>query len=206
MTHPNLTKLNNATRLTTMVLGITLAASGLHHGFYEILQGNTATNSLIIQSISPEYQQWDNGEEAFTLIPNFLATGIVAVCISLFIIFWSIRFLHRRSGPIVFLLLFILLTLTGGGIGHIVFFVPVWAYSTRMHKSLSGWQRMTSAGFRGMLSKIWKISLILTSAFLIIALEISVFGIPGVKNDETILTVCWSFLLASFLLLHLTYL
>jgi hypothetical protein len=42
--------------------------------------------------------------------------------------------------------------------------------------------------------------------FFIIGLEISVFGyVPGTKDPHTILTVCWAFLFAGFVLMNLTY-
>ncbi len=196
---------NKATRRITSVLGIILAIAGFHHGIFEVLQGNKPTNGLIIQSIGIEFQRWANGEEAFTIIPNFLATGFLAICVSSFIIIWAILFVQKKYGRIVFLLFFILLTLVGGGIAHIVFFLPTWAYATRMNKSLYWWKRILSQGIRKVLSKIWLASLIATVALFIIALEISVFGIPGTTNYDTILITCWSLLLASLVSLNLTF-
>ena len=63
----------NPTRIITSTLGILLAIAGFSHGFFEAIQGNTPTNSLIIQAIGADNQMWEHGsEEAFTLIPNFL--------------------------------------------------------------------------------------------------------------------------------------
>ena len=117
--------MNRATRIIVAAMGIMLGIAGMNHGFFEILQGNTPTGSLIIQAIGDEQQMWIHGtEEAFTVVPNFLLTGILAISVSIAIIIWSVGFVHKKHGPTVFILLFVLLFLTGGGIGQIVFFIP----------------------------------------------------------------------------------
>ncbi|NIP28360.1 MAG: hypothetical protein GWO38_32255, partial [Phycisphaerae bacterium] len=78
------------------------------HGFFEILQGNTPTEGLIIQAIGDEQQMWLYGtEEAFTIIPNFLITGILTIIVSLAIIVWSVGYMQTKRGAAVFLLLFV---------------------------------------------------------------------------------------------------
>ncbi len=198
---------NDATRIITVVLGITFAIGGLHHGFFESLQGNVRTESFVIQSIGPAQQMWEHGtDEAFTIIPNFLATGIAAILVSLLIIFWCIRFMHLRHGPLGFLLLFILLTLVGGGIGHIFFFLPAWAYSTRINKPLRGWRKILSGSFGRIISTGWAYSVTFASLCFIIGLEISVFGfVPGVSEPNEILEICWGFLLLGLIFLNISY-
>lgn len=77
----------------------------------------------------------------------------------------------------MFLLLFILLTLVGGGIGHIAFFLPVWAHATRIHKPLAGWQKVIRPRARSALARVWAPALALALAAFAVALEISIFGI-----------------------------
>ena len=200
-----LSYINRATHIITLVFGIMIAISGMHHGIFELLQGNKETPGLIIQAISPEFQRWQNGEEAFTLIPNFLFTGICSITIGISIILWSIKGLQTKYGRSIFLLLFIILTLCGGGIGYTIFFLSAWAYGTRMNKPLKRWRKVLKGKLIGSFAKAWIPLLVITSLFYIIALEISVFGIPGINDNNTILQVCWSFLFASFLILHITY-
>jgi hypothetical protein len=195
----------NTIKIITMVLGISLALSGLHHGFFEILQGSKFTGSLYIESIGKEFQYWDNGDPAFTLIPNFLITGIAAVCVSITVIIWSAFFIDKQKGVLVFLLLFILLTLVGGGIGHIAFFLPVWGYATRMDKPLKWWRKILPKGLRKVISRIWLPSMIITSLSFITALEISVFGVPGLNDDQAIMNWCNLFLLIAFIFIHITF-
>jgi hypothetical protein len=43
----------NGTRVTASMFGVCVGVSGLDHGFFEALQGNTATPGLIVQAIGP---------------------------------------------------------------------------------------------------------------------------------------------------------
>ena len=198
---------NSATKTTTIMLGIALAVAGMHHGVLEILQGNRPTNGVFIMAVARGQLMWTEGTEgALTLIPNFLATGIATVLVATAIVTWLLLFLGRRHGPLGFLCLFILLTLVGGGIGHVAFFVPVWAYATRIRKPLAGWRKLLPSPVRPALSRLWTLVLALTTAAFIIALEISIFGIvAGLGEANTVLWICWAFLGASWLLLHLAY-
>jgi len=119
--------INHATRVTAATLGVILGIGGMGHGFFEVLQGNTPTGGLVISAIGEADRMWAYGNEpAFTVIPDFLITGIAAMIVGLAIIAWSAGFLYRKSGPLVFLSLFILLFLVGGGIGQVLFFTIGW--------------------------------------------------------------------------------
>ena len=126
--------MNRATRNIVTAVGVMLGLAGMNHGFFEILQGNIPTNGLIIQAIGDADQMWIHGtEEAFTIVPNFLITGILAIVAGMAVMIWSAGFVHKKHGPTVFILLFVSLFLTGGGIGQIVFL------------SQPGWLRPVSA-------------------------------------------------------------
>ncbi len=137
--------MNRATRINVVVIGIIFAIGGMSHGFFETLQGNTPTNGLIINAIGAG-NSWtrltEGGEPAFTIIPNFLLTGILAMLVGVAIMIWSVGFVHKPHGPLVFLLLFVLLFLVGGGIGQVAFFIPAWLVATRIHKPLRWWQNL----------------------------------------------------------------
>ena len=126
--------MNRATRINVATIGVLFGISGMTHGFGEILQGNRPTNGLIINAIAAgsSWSRWtEGGEGAFTIIPNFLLTGLLAMLVGLAIIIWSIGFVHKPRGPLVYLLLFVLLFLVGGGIGQVIFFIPAWAVATQ---------------------------------------------------------------------------
>ncbi len=146
---------------------------------------------------------WLHGtEEAITVVPNFLLTGLMAIIVSIAIIIWSVGFVQNKRGPTVFILLFLLLLLTGGGIGQIAFFIPTWLASTRINKPLTGWRKVLTGGVRRVLAKFWPFTLGAVVICFMIALEIAIFGfVPGVSNPDTALTICWSFLFAAWILL-----
>ena len=149
--------INPETRTTTAVLGVMLAIAGFHHGVLEIIQGNQSTGSLFFMAVVPGQLMWPEGTEgAFTLIPNFLMTGVVACIVALAAAAFAWVYLERPYAPLIFLLLFVLLTLVGGGIGHIAFFIPVWAYATRIDKPLTGWRKIIPVGARATLARLWR--------------------------------------------------
>ena len=198
---------NKATKLTTSILGITLAIAAFHHGFFELLQGNKATDGILIQAIGEQQRFWVHGtEEAITIIPNYLVSGLLTMAISIFAAIWSVRFIDSKHGSIVFLLTFIALTLVGGGLGHIVFFLPVFGYSTRISKKLDFWSKFFPKNARRIIGNIWPLSVGIASVAFIIALEISIFGyFPGVENPDAIFTICWSFLGLSLIFIQASY-
>ena len=196
-----------ARRIIALVFGVLIGLSGINHGLFEALQGWKPTNGLVVQAIGEAQRMWPRGtEEAFTIVPNFFMTGVLAICAGLMIIVWCIGFLQRRNGALVLLVLFIVLFLVGGGIAQALFFLPVWAYSTRINKPLHWWKRILSVEASRFLSSIWKYILALSSLLFLAALEIAVVGFfPGITNPDTLLYTCWSFLAVSWILLNATF-
>ena len=134
---------------------------------------------------------WPHGNEpAFTLIPNFLMTGIAAMLVGLAIMIGSLGFVHRKNGPTVFILLFILLLLVGGGVAQILFFPWIWLVSTRINRPLVWWRKTLPVKIQKPLGRLWPGSLILSSALLIVIFEIGVTGfIPAVHDPEVVLSI-----------------
>jgi hypothetical protein len=199
--------LNRSLKFIVAAVGIILGFSGMNHGFFETLQGSTPTPGLIIQAIGPAQRMWVHGtEEALTLVPNFLVTGILAMLVGLAIILWSVNFMHTKHAATVFILLFVLLVLVGGGIGHIAFFLPAWGFATLINKPLTGWQKALPATFRGFLALLWPYSLTIAIVLFLFALEIAIFGyVPGMNNEEQKLYLCWTCLGIGWLVLLFTY-
>jgi hypothetical protein len=199
--------MNKATKTNVAVLGTIFGISGLFHGFFEALQGNTPTDGLFINAIGEAQQMWSHGTEpAFTLIPNFLITGAAAMLVGLIIIPWSLFFVHQKNGPTVLLLLFLLLLLVGGGVAQIIFFPFIWLVSTRIQKPLSWWKKTLPGGFQKFLSRVWIWPLVLGAAALIFALEIAITGfVPFVNNQDTALSVMVFCLVFVILSLPLTF-
>lgn len=199
---------NRSTRTTASIIGVLLGMGGLlNHGIFEILQGNTPTNGFFIEAIGESHRFWIHGTEgAFTVLPNFLATGILVVLTSLAIIFWSARYLQTKHGATIFLLLLILLTLFGGGIGHIALSIPTWAYTTRINKPLTWWKKILPVAFKRILSGFWLYALVATTICWLTVMELGIFGyFPGQSDPDTILNIVFIFLLSTVVLANFTF-
>ena len=148
--------MNRAQRIIVSTLGVTLGIAGIDHGFFEVLQGNVPTPGLFVQAIGPANRMWVYGtEDAFTLIPNFLITGIFAMILSLIVMIWCIGFIHKKNGPRIFILLCVLLFLVGGGVAQVVGFILVWAMATQINSPLTWWRKALSESLMNWLSSSW---------------------------------------------------
>jgi hypothetical protein len=76
-----------------------------------------------------------NGEPAMTLIPNLLATGILAIAAALAVGIWSVQYAGRRHGGLVLIGLSVLLLLVGGGFGPPLVGIILGIAATRLDAS-----------------------------------------------------------------------
>jgi len=150
---------------------------------------------------------WVYGNEiVFTIIPNFLVTGITAIIAGLMIVIWSATTIHKKNGPLVFILLLILLFLVGGGIGQIVSFTLIWAAATRINKPQTWRRKIHQVGLRRVLAKLWFGFLIVCSLLIKIAHEIAIYGyFPGVNEPNQILTIVFFNLVFGLIVLRLIF-
>jgi len=193
----------NATRIIATTIGVFFGLfSGVNHGFFEVLQGNKPTGGFYILAIGEAQRFWPLASEgAFTLIPNFLITGIVSMVVGVAIIIWSIWFLPTRHGRTVFLGLFILSFLVGGGIGQVAFFIPAWAFATRMDKPLTWWRKVLPRSTWPFLSRLWIVTLVLVIVFMLIGLEMAIFGLfPGLTDPVSIENTAMLFVFSAAIL------
>ncbi len=108
----------SAARVTASTFGVLAGLGGIRHGIGEIRQGNVGTDGFSIESWTdgPVAEHFD-GEPAFTVVPNMLATGVLAIGVSLLVIVWAGWFVDRRHGGLVLSLLSVAMLLLGGGVG-----------------------------------------------------------------------------------------
>src|SRR4030065_52179 len=102
-------------RIAASAIGIFAGLGGASHGPGEILQGNVAPSSIIIEA-------WPSltalgGEPAMTLIPNFIVTGVLTIIFGLLVAVWAGKYVERKNGVIFLIRLSIIMLLVGGGIG-----------------------------------------------------------------------------------------
>jgi hypothetical protein len=198
-TNPPVQPPNSGARAVAAALGVCVGVSGLDHGLFEALQGNTATPGLIVQAIGRSQRMWVYGtEEAFTLVPNFLVTGILAMVVGLVTIIWSLRYLDRPNGALVLLGLGALMFLVGGGIGMLVFLVAGWLVARRIHRPLTWVPSRLPATVGRALSRSWPVLIVAGLALYAFALEVAIVGfVPGVSDPDQALTICWLALLGT---------
>jgi hypothetical protein len=196
---------NKATRTFVMVFGIIFGVSGISHGLFEALQGSVPTEGVFISAVGEAQRMWPHGAEpALTLIPNFLAAGIVSIVVGAALIVWSIAGVHKPKGSTVFLILFLVLLFTGGGVAQVLFFPIFWLVSTRIIGSLSWWEKAIPRAARGALSRVWAVALALAAGLMSATLFIAFTGyVPLIDDPETVLSVMLFCLFAVMVLLPL---
>lgn len=201
--------MNRATRINVTTIGVLFGFSGITHGCSETLQGNTPTNGFLINAIAAgsRWTRWtEGGEGAFTVVPNFLLTGILAMLVGLAIIVWALGFVHKPRGPLVYLLLFVLLFLMGGGIGQVLFFIPAWAVATRIHQPLTWWRNILPVSIRPRFAQAWPWLLGAATLLILTALVIAIYGyFPGVQDMERVLNITLSMVGTAWLLFLLAF-
>jgi hypothetical protein len=200
---------NSATRAIVSTMGVLIGIGSINHGLLESLQGNRHTPGLIVNALAAGYRWtvWtQGGEPAFTLVHNFLLTGLLATLLGLLLILWSLRYIQRRHGPTVFLLLAVSSFLVGGGIAQVLLFTFNWAAATRIHAPLGFWRWLVPAPARPVLGKLWRGTAAAGTILFLAGLEIAVVGyVPGVTGQTRTLHFCWGILIVALALFLLSY-
>lgn len=166
----------NAVKISVIAFGLLCGITGILAGIFEISQGNQAINSFKISTISATCKMFEHTTYlAYTLIPNFLYTGIISVAVSSFLIIWTLFFTHKKLWGFIFIGLSVLQLLTGGSfvidLATITFIL-----SFGINSELSWWRRILGNRIRKVLSKIWIWALICYSVLSIIMLLFTLFG------------------------------
>jgi peptidoglycan/LPS O-acetylase OafA/YrhL len=148
---------------------------------------------------------WAYGtEDAFTLVPNFLVTGLLAMILGAVIIAWSVGCIDSKYGRRVFLSLGALLFLVGGGVALVGFVALCWAVSRGIGRTAGGSPAGQQDGVRKFLARMWPAFLAAGLVLAALALEIAIAGfVPGVSNPDQLQLICWSSLAAMVVLLVL---
>lgn len=199
---------NRHVHMAAATMSVLLALAGiLNHGIFEIRQGFNPTNGLFIEAISESDRFWFYGTEAaFTIIPNFLLTGLMVTVVGVGLIIFSLKYLALAWGSRILLAFFVLLTLFGGGIGHLVVSLPTWAFATRIHAPLNLVEKYIPKRIRQSAARLWLLFLLAACCSWITVMQLGIFGyVPGVDDPDTILNVVFLFLLATTLLLSLAF-
>lgn len=179
--------MNRATRTLSSTFGVIAGLIGIVYGYFEILQGNVATNDINIDAIGAANPLWHGGPApAITLVSNFRITGIVAMIASLLVILWAVKFIQLRSGGFIFILLSIEQLLVGGGTAQFMLALLIGLVATRINAPLTWWRTHLSISLRRALAKMWLVSFIISALLYVLHLIIPfVIGINGAFLDST---------------------
>jgi hypothetical protein len=182
---------NLFTRIYVLILGSLAGIGGVVHGVAEVLQGNKAPDDILLRV------------GAFTIIPNYETTGIIAVVVGTAVVVWSALLLQKRWGPTVYLGLSTILALVGGGVALIPGSILAWAVSTKIRSPLSWWGKVLSAKIRTALSNLWIVAMVVGIGLFTVGFSIwSLLLPPGeIRQPSATHYVCWSFLCAGTLVI-----
>jgi hypothetical protein len=155
--------MRKATRIIAASLGVFAGFGGPEHGYFEILQGNVRPDSLMIASIGPPCEPeevWNLCEPAMTIVPSFLITGILATILGIITMIWAARFVHKKNGPLVLILLSVALLLFGGGFFPPVIGIVGGLVATRINAPLKEQPRRPPGRISRFLAGLWPWSLV----------------------------------------------
>ena len=120
---------NKCTRTLSSSIAIVTGAIGFVHGIAEVLQGDRPTIDIGARI------------GAFSVIPNYLLTGLVAVVISGLIILCGFSLIDRKIGPLSYLALSMSLFFAGGGIAIVPGFILAFITASQIRKPLRFWEK-----------------------------------------------------------------
>ena len=169
----------SALRMAASSTGVVAGIAGMEHGFLEMMQGNSVPSGRVVEAIGPAQRFWVYGTEpAFTLIPNFLVTGILAMIVSLIVIMWSIAFIDKKYGAVILLCLSTIMFLVGGGFAPPVFAIVAILAAILMNKPFRWFRVHIPEYVIALLAKPWAIALFIFITLSLIEIITAIFGFP----------------------------
>lgn len=189
----------SAARLVASLFGILAGIGGLTHGVGEVLQGNVRPEGLGINSWTRGPIATNmGGEPGITIVPNLLLTGLLTILVSLLTVVWAARFVHRKNGGRVLMLLSTAMLLVGGGIGPPLLGLLAGLAGTKINAPLSGWRSRLPRNLRRILAASWPLLFLVAAAsgfFLVVGSLILVFFF-GLNNATLFLNTFYVTLLS----------
>ncbi len=181
-----------ATKKISVTLGTIVGFYSAEHGVLEILQGNTIPTEAplgfeldtfgfgyLIDAIGPEHKIWPGASEpAFTVIPNFLITGILAILLGILIVTWAVKRIHLRFGSLGILLLGTVAFFFGGGIAPLVVVVICAVTASRIGKPSKWFQSHHTDSSRKIIGKVWPWAFGIGLFLAIFSVFFAIFGYP----------------------------
>jgi hypothetical protein len=175
---------NKSTQRFVQFFGIIGALTAIGHGIFEIRQGNASTSDILARI------------GAYTLLPNYLITGICTIIISLGIIGWLSLYVHKSYGPIIFLVLIAVLFFVGGGVAPIFGLMITLIVSTQIRNPLAWWKALNSSNSLKLFAKIYNLLLTIGTISLLLGICVWLFLTPPghLYKIDIIDYICWTLL------------
>ncbi len=98
------------------IIGVMAGLMGASHGPGEILQGNMAPKGFVIMAWPQLASSGLAGEPAVSVIPSFMAAGILTIIVAALVVAWAGTFLERKQGGLLLILLSLTMLAVGGGV------------------------------------------------------------------------------------------
>ncbi len=177
----------NAVQRFILTIIVFIGIQGAAHGIAEILQGNKPTGGSVLETMG-----------AFTLIHNYLYTGIAATAVSIAIIAWGFLKIGSRFFTAGFFLLCVALFFTGGGAAFVLFMIFVLIASLFRNGAGGMVKKMASGKAGAFLAPLAGRLLIITYGCITAGVAVwLIFIPPGELHELTAYHIaCWSLLLA----------
>ncbi len=170
---------NSKTRVVASILGFLAGLLGLIHGVFEILQVNVAPSGVFIRAMGPPFCQansvWPFCFPAMTIIPNFFATGVLAIIVSFIVLVWAAAFVQKKNGGLVLIVLSIIQLLVGGGYISPIFCFIAGVVGTRIKVPSTWWRVQLSDRWRSRLAKGWPWSFVAFAFWLAVFIFLGYF-------------------------------
>ena len=171
----------DGTRLVVAAFGVLCGLTGVIAGLFEIRQGSVAPSGYVISTIGSNYATADDFTYfAVTVVPNMFLTGVLAVIVSCLVIIWSVRFVHKKNGPLILLGLSVAQMLVGGG-WVIDLSVLSCILATRIDKPLNWWRSNLSSSLRLWLARLFPFSLVVYAVISFSMLVLTVLGVNDAR-------------------------
>lgn len=183
---------NRSTSTYVRVLGTAIGLAAAAHGAFEVRRGDATTDGHLLTDIG-----------AFTLIPNYRATGMATIATGLTLSAWTLARMRSRNGPAVFLLLSTLSFLLGGGIAQAPASLLAWGVATRIGSPLSWWQRLLPATLRRAMAGAWLTILVAGFGLVMVGVALWLLVLPPGERRKVggMHYVLWSILACGLALL-----
>lgn len=187
-------KHRSALEWMTRGLGILVGFFSFEHGLLEALQGNTVPVKgpvgfdikllgfgYVIDAIGQDWKFWPGASEpAFTIVPNYLITGISAMVVGIIVVLWVLFMMNSKFGVPGFAGLTVLLFLFGGGFAPIFTSIYTVTCALLQNREHRWWKAHIPLKTARIIGRVWPWLFGFTLLFSFIAVSTAVFGYPFV--------------------------